>query len=238
MIDLKSLLSRAVSALAFAAGAAPAVAAGPVPFEARVAGGVVAGLVLVRAVGRTARARRAHAVVVPALSPAGSSRRRLLGVGLAGVAGAVGMAGTAVAKPWAGTAAPEDELPTNLRLYGSDLRSPADGDSPFRGTHGRLVNEPQGAPMGEFFSTSLQTMAPFGPEREDTASVELHTFRLSDGVIFGMGSRTGPLEASNVYAIVGGTERYALTRGSYIASQNSMDRGGDGLAVFDMTFTR
>ena len=242
MIDLKPLLSRAVSALAFAAGSAPAIAAGPVPFEARVAGGVIAGLILLRVMGGTVRRRRArNAVPDPVLTTAGSSRRQVLGAGLAGVAGAVGavgLAGTAVAKPWAGTATPDAEPVTKLRLYGSNLRSPTDDDGPFRGTHGRLVNEPAGTEVGEFFSTALQTLAPFGPEREGTASVELHTFRLPDGVIFGMGSRTGPLESHNVYAIVGGTEKYALTRGSYIASQNTMDRGGDGLAVFDMTFTR
>jgi hypothetical protein len=58
---------------------------------------------------------------------------------------------------------------------------------------------------------------------------------LLDGTIIGSGT-AGQLEG--VFAILGGTGRYAGARGTYIARQHDQDFGGDGSAEFVLKLTR
>lgn len=60
-----------------------------------------------------------------------------------------------------------------------------------------------------------------------------HTFKLRDGTIVGTGT-AGRLEG--VFAILGGTGRYAGARGTYVARQRHHEFGGDGAAEFVLTF--
>ena len=64
--------------------------------------------------------------------------------------------------------------------------------------------------------------------------MELHTFRLRDGTILGMGST---IDGESVFTITGGTGRYAGSRGTYVAQQRLREQGGDGTAEFIIELT-
>jgi hypothetical protein len=101
---------------------------------------------------------------------------------------------------------------------------PADGD---RGTaSGDLFDATGTAEVGSFRSACFHGGA-------GSADLELHTFSLADGTIVGMGSSR---DGEGAFAIVGGTGRYAIARGTYDARQGVRETGGDGTAEFVFTF--
>jgi hypothetical protein len=162
-----------------------------------------------------------------------SSRRGLLGRTFALAAGAVGV--SAAQRIAQANAAPPA---TTLVLYGRGLHLQSTGRRPGsvptvgeRATaYGELLDQAGGRVIGHFSSAFLTLDSPFAPP----GSLELHTLTLEHGTIHGLGSvATG---ADGHYAILGGTGRYAGARGTYVASENIRELGGDGTAEFRLTF--
>ena len=104
-------------------------------------------------------------------------------------------------------------------------------------TYGELLSGPHGTKVGEFYASGLHLRAPLSPSQFSAADVEVHTFNLLEGTIVGMGTTGAALGQENIYAVVGGTGRYAGARGSYTARQHHQERGGDGTAAFTFTLT-
>jgi len=97
---------------------------------------------------------------------------------------------------------------------------------------GELVSESH-EKLGEFYATSFQFGAPFGPSDVAAGAMETHQFNLADGTIIGIGT-VGDLHGSpSIHAIIGGTGRYEGASGSYTARQRPLELGGDGTADFD-----
>ncbi len=166
-----------------------------------------------------------------------ASRRNLLRNGLLLLAGALGV-GVAGARATRGTGASPPGART-LKLYGqawhlfaTDRRR---GEVPVRGdsvsTHGTL-HAADGVKVGEFYSAGMVLGHPLGAGPLSAGNLEMHTFNLMDGTIAGMGSA---LPGESVFAILGGTGRYAGATGSYVARQLPLELGGDGTAEFTLT---
>jgi hypothetical protein len=165
-----------------------------------------------------------------------ASRRSLLRNGLLLLAGAVGL-GVAGARATGVTRA--GSVTTTLKLSGKQWHLFATdrqrGEIPVKGdsvsTHG-ILHGPDGKKIGEFYSAGLVLGHPLGAGPLGAANLEIHTFNLSGGTIAGMGSAN---PGESVFAIVGGTGRYAGTSGSYVARQHPLELGGDGTAEFRLT---
>ncbi|MGH9278259.1 MAG: hypothetical protein ACRD12_09140, partial [Acidimicrobiales bacterium] len=118
----------------------------------------------------------------------------------------------------------------------SDLKP---GQLPDRGHRllgqGEHVDAPDGVRVGEFYATAfgLDSAGRAGPDGQ--ATLELHTFNLDGGSIIGTGTARAALDATDTFAIVGGTGRYVGARGSYTAVQQPHELGGDGTATFTLT---
>lgn len=170
-----------------------------------------------------------------------ANRRSVLKSGLLLCAGAFGLGagGAAAAAPRQPAAAAR---PETLRLYGRnwriDVRGHRFGQLPGQGdranVYGELLDRPQGTKLGEFYSAWIHAGSPFGDPGFAAGSLELHTFKLADGSLFGLGAPAGE---EGVFAIAGGTGRYAGVRGSYVARQRPHGLGGDGTAEFTLTLT-
>ena len=138
----------------------------------------------------------------------------------------------------AGPADAEKAYPASLVLFGVDWRrDSASGQAGVpqvpgeRATvYGTLVAQPGGSAVGEFQAASFFGESPLSAS--GSASIELHTFQLGEDTIFGMGNA---FDAVGVFAVVGGSGRYAGARGSYVAEQSHFESGGDGTARFDFT---
>jgi hypothetical protein len=100
---------------------------------------------------------------------------------------------------------------------------------------GELLDAAGGSKVGEFYAACFCTGSPFGNSPVAAANVEMHTLNLLDGTIVAMGSAS---TGENVYAIVGGTGKYAGASGSYVARQRPIELGGDGTAEFVVTLTK
>ena len=96
--------------------------------------------------------------------------------------------------------------------------------------YGTLVAEPGGASVGEFQAASFFGDSPFSAS--EAASLEQHVFHIAGDAIFGIGSAS---DSGGVFAVVGGSGRFAGARGSYTAQQSAHETGGDGTARFEFT---
>ena len=152
-----------------------------------------------------------------------------------------GVFGLSLAKAPSAFAAPakaEVPHPTHLVFYGVDWHrdSPSsDAGVPAvageRATvYGGLAATPGGPRVGEFQAASFFGESPLSGSV--STSLELHTFKLGDDAIFGFGNAS---DAGGVFAVVGGSGRFAGARGSYTAEQSHFETGGDGTARFDFT---
>jgi hypothetical protein len=152
-----------------------------------------------------------------------SSRRSLVGRGLALALGAVGIGAD-------GAAAARAQSPstTQLDLYGRGLHLRA-GDR--HTAYGELLDRSRKA-VGHFTAAHLAVDSPFAA----AASLEIHTFNLADGTIHGLGSVTRG--ATGTFVVLGGTGRFAGASGSYTARQGTHELGGDGSAEFHFTLAR
>jgi hypothetical protein len=165
----------------------------------------------------------------------GHSRRRFIRRGLVLAAGAFGVtaAGT---EARAATKA----VPNQLRLYGRNWQLSAPDRQPGEairlGDHGAvygdLLESPQGAALGQFFGSRLAIQSTPGGHARADGSVEVHTFVLPHGTIVGMGTA---VLGDAVFAVVGGTGKYAGVTGSYVANQRLREQGGHGTAEFILT---
>lgn len=169
-----------------------------------------------------------------------TSRRSMLRRGLVLCAGALGLgAGSASAATGRSPAAAQAQT---LTLYGRNWqlavpgqrfgRPPVAGDR--ARVHGELLDRVGGQKVGEFHSAWLQSSSPFGDAAFSLGSIELHTFTLTGGSLFGIGTAAGD---EGTFAVVGGTGRYAGARGSYSAVQRPNGIGGDGSAKFTLNLS-
>jgi hypothetical protein len=85
--------------------------------------------------------------------------------------------------------------------------------------------------MGSFVGSLVAVEAEGGGTERAGGTIEVHTFRLRDGSLLGMGST---IDGESVFSIVGGTGRYAGARGSYVAQQRLRELGGDGTALITL----
>lgn len=164
-----------------------------------------------------------------------TSRRSLLGRGLAFAAGAIGL-GAASAQ-----AATPKAKGTELRLYGRNFhlhsaakrtgQVPEGGDR--HSAYGELLGRPDGKVIGHFTAAHLTHSSPFV---QAASSLEIHTFTLKEGTIHGLGQATRGAEGH--FVILGGTGRYSGATGSYVARQSVRELGGNGTAQFHMTLAR
>jgi len=173
-----------------------------------------------------------------------TARRGLVGRGALVLAGALGLG--AVARSDGGRELARQASAaagSTLRLTGRQWHlvsqdRPA-GEPPAQGDRltmfGELLDESGERKVGEFYAACFCTGSPFGASPVAAANVEMHTLNMVDGSIVAMGSATA---GDNVYAIVGGTGRYAGASGSYVARQRPIELGGDGTAEFVVTLTK
>jgi hypothetical protein len=167
----------------------------------------------------------------------GPSRRGFLKRGVVLAAGALGV-GAAGRVSGASAAVPSQQTLTLhgrfFHLHAQDRRA---GVVPVKGErltgYGELLDRPGGTKVGEFFSTLFALDSPFGPTPMGATGLEYHSFNLHDGTILGLG--TGAGHGESVFAIVGGTGRYAGARGTYVAHQRQRELGGNGMAEFRLT---
>lgn len=107
-----------------------------------------------------------------------------------------------------------------IRFYARNrvLQSGAPGDAPSSGDRrnrrGTLVAKPNGEVVGEYFATNLSQPGMLGAASGSAAGVELQTFRLPDGTLFGAGANERLDDGSTLHAILGGTGAYAGARGT------------------------
>ncbi len=156
----------------------------------------------------------------------GTTRRSALGkLGLL-AAGALGVGFAAREATDGDSHAAPARRGKKLVVYGRDMKLhspdrvpgelPAAGERPT--PRGRLVDRKDRA-LGSFSSASLPA----------ASAVELHTFELEDGSIYGVGA--GAVDRAT-FAVIGGTGRYAGATGSYVSRQSLREAGGDGSAEF------
>ena len=166
----------------------------------------------------------------------GPSRRGFLARGAVLAVGALGLGAGRVAASSAATA-PAHDLTLFGRFFHLHAQDRRAGVVPVKGErltgYGELLDRPGGTKVGEFFSTLFALDSPFGPTPMGTTGLEYHSFNLHDGTILGLG--TGAHDRESVFAIVGGTGRYARARGTYVAHQRPRELGGNGTAEFRLT---
>ena len=107
-----------------------------------------------------------------------------------------------------------------LKLY-ARIR-PISGASPVQGQSdartvatGELLDAPHGKRIGEFSANCFCLGTPFGAHVNSAATLEMQVLRLHDGTLFGMSTPSAP-GAPKVHAVLGGTERFAGARGTYV----------------------
>ncbi len=165
----------------------------------------------------------------------GQSRRGLLGRGLVVLAGFVGIgAGAGATK-----LAIQDDADTaagRIRLQGRNwiLQTPdrRPGERLVAGERGTVYGElvdPEGITVGQFYGSRMAAQSSPEGAIDADSSLELHTFRLEGGTLLGIGSM---IAGESIFAIAGGTGRFAGSRGTYIAEQRLLELGGDGTADF------
>ena len=87
--------------------------------------------------------------------------------------------------------------------------------------YGDLLESRKGTALGQFFGSRLAIQSTPGGHARADASVEVHTFVLPHGTIVGMGTA---VLGDAIFAIVGGTGKYAGVTGSYIAHNGCASR--------------
>jgi len=155
----------------------------------------------------------------------GTKRRTLLQRGFALLAGGAAIAGSS---RWAGAASPPPAAaPANtLTIY---ARSRLAGHQ--HGTDGRLVasgdllDGPDGAAIGTFYTNCFCLTSPFGVQAS-AANLEFHVLQLKDGTMFSMGSGL-ETPGGRLLAIVGGTDRFAGRSGTYVQRSGAAETRGD-----------
>jgi hypothetical protein len=111
-----------------------------------------------------------------------------------------------------------DGDPGSLVLYARPVDGPEPAGLPARGERRTLVAEllerPDGTAVGELYGAGFTVHGPAAATAAGVERLELHTFRLTDGTIVGSGMLG---DEDGVFAVLGGTGRFAGARGSYTA---------------------
>lgn len=85
---------------------------------------------------------------------------------------------------------------------------------------GEILDRCGGQTVGQFYANCFGTDSTFGTPNPFAASnVEMHTIRLADGMLFGMGANNAATEREKAHAIIGGTGKYAGARGTYTIAE-------------------
>ena len=86
---------------------------------------------------------------------------------------------------------------------------------------GDILDKADGATVGQFYANCFSSESTFGTVNPFAASnIEMHTIRLADGMIFGMGASNTKTERERAHAIIGGTGRFAGARGTYLITDS------------------
>ena len=112
--------------------------------------------------------------------------------------------------------------PASLRLQIRAKRSHRTAhDSARHVCRAELLRVGEEAPVGEFYANCFCSESSFGIANPFAGShIELHTIRLNDGTLFGVGANTVKSEREKTHAILGGTGRFAGARGTYVISES------------------
>ena len=123
-----------------------------------------------------------------------------------------------------------------LRLYGRSRTVAVAGKSLSSRALRRceLLDGPEGRPVGEFFASGFQLETPFGPQPAAASNIELHTFRLGEDTLFGIGV-PAPRLRERTHALLGGTGRFTGARGSYVERDVEGGAPGRGRVEFVVT---
>lgn len=149
-------------------------------------------------------------------------RRVLLQRGAALLGGAIGLGGTTAAASSAIAGAAGDGATKSssetLRFFGQRRTRARAGRSARLATgapaaYGDLALEPGAEPVGSFRSNGLGQAGAL-PDLP-VAALEIQTFALGDGTLFGIGAPAGR-DGERHCAVLGGTGRFATSRGSYL----------------------
>ncbi len=127
----------------------------------------------------------------------------------------------------------------HIHLYSQQREKgemPAMGDHVL--VHGELFDRSTGATLGEYYSNALHLGPHSGSMGFSAATVEIHTFSLADGMLMGMGTTKESAGEPGVFAVVGGSGRFASAGGSYTARQDPQELGGDGIGRFSFRLTQ
>jgi hypothetical protein len=165
-----------------------------------------------------------------------TKRRTLLQRALALLAGSagLGLAGKKAAE--AGSNAPSrGTFKLYARRWAVRAHEPSSNDRVV--SYGELLGAPDGAKLGEVQTTCFCMDSAFGPNLMAASNLEFQTLRLEDGILFGLGAPGEAPEGAKARAILGGTGKYAGSRGSYVERTLESQRGADGLVEFTLTVT-
>ena len=148
----------------------------------------------------------------------GKERRTLLQQGLAllggGVAVAAGARWSRGAKVEAAPLEAKQPLKVYARIRPSAVTNPAQPDARMVAT-GDLLDAPDGKRVGEFSANCFCLGTPVGAHLNSTATIEMQVLQLTEGTLFGMSTPSAP-GSPRVHAIIGGTEKFASARGTYV----------------------
>lgn len=158
-------------------------------------------------------------------APGTASRRSFVtraGLALAAALGAGAAAGVTL-KP-DGDESDGGRLTLRAQNYSAQIPGKRFGERPLPGeslhVYGELVDR-RNRLLGELRGSSMPMAGP------GIAHVETHVLSLAEGTILGMGTI---LDTESVFAVVGGTGKYAGASGTYTMKQRPRGLGGDGTA--------
>jgi hypothetical protein len=161
-----------------------------------------------------------------------SDRRDVLKSGLAVLGGAAGislLSGESPAQAAATMSVTADHVLG--QVVGRQLDESAQiGDTVI--TTGRLINS-RGVGTGHFYAVGTLLALPSAYDRPVVTKLEQHALQLPAGGIYGSG--TTDADGAGLFAVTGGTGRYAASRGSYRFTQSVEGLGGNGTATFVLT---
>jgi hypothetical protein len=168
----------------------------------------------------------------------GTKRRTLLQRGFALLAGGAAFAG---GTRWAAASPPVSA--STLTVYARTR--PVAGAPGTLGPHhaadgrivmsGDLLDAPDGASIGTFYTNCFCVQSPFGAQAASASSLEFHVLQLAGGMLFSM-SAGGGTSGPRPLAILGGTDRFAGRSGSVIERAVAGSHGADHVRELTITF--
>ncbi|MGH3081458.1 MAG: hypothetical protein ACRDNH_10050 [Gaiellaceae bacterium] len=157
--------------------------------------------------------------------PNGTTRRGALGRLALVAAGALGVGYAAREATDNGSSS----AAKSRTIYGRDWRL----HSPNRVPGERAPTGDRATPQGRLVDRHERDLGSFSSAALAAGgTIELHTFALEHGEIFGVGASA---QEEGTFAVIGGTGSYAGATGSYVARQSLRELGGDGTAEFTLT---